>query len=494
MEPILLDMALKGAVVLALTGTVAALARSASAAARHLVWSIGLAAAATLPLLQWLLPYWNLPILPAQAPATVSGSTPVAAATAPAAPRLAEGLVWLWLAGAGATLAVFLVGRARVRWIARDAAPVDHGPWAALLVRLSGEIGLSRRVRLLQARRSTMPMMWGILRPTILLPREADRWSRALKRDVMLHELAHVQRHDYLTQMVARIACALHWFDPLAWLAARRMRLERERACDDRVIDEGSSPCDYAEHLLAVARWRSTGVRAGALGMAGGSPLGDRLKAILETGRTRRQVHLRAALGQTAVAALLVVPLAALHPEPASVPPDARDPGGVLPIPPSASAGLRGAKGSQREPSPDGTPVQAKAKKVKEAPKPLKAGGSARVAPQTIARPAASAIVEPAPHAIVRPAPRAAVGPAPHAVVELAVQPARRSVANVSHATGTRLQASVRIEMRTDTRARVEARTEVCAESEGPESRDENPPIVPSRTTLATVSQPVVTP
>ncbi|MGH7588398.1 MAG: M56 family metallopeptidase [Gemmatimonadota bacterium] len=475
MEPVLLDMALKGAVVLALTGAVAALARSASAAARHLVWSIGLAASAALPLLQWLLPDWDLAVLPGPASATVSGSVPAAAAAAPVASGLADGLVWLWLAGTAATLGVFLAGRARVRWIARHATPLDHGPWAALLIRLSGEIGLSRRVRLLQARGSTMPMMWGILRPTILLPREADRWSPALQRDVMLHELAHVQRHDYLTQMVARVACALHWFDPLAWLAAGRMRLERERACDDRVIDGGSSPCDYAEHLLAVARWRSTGVRAGALGMAGGSPLGDRLRAILETGRTRRRVRLRAALGQTAAAALLVVPLAALHPEPVSGPPDARDPGGVLPIPPSASAGLRGAQGSPREPS---------------------------AGPRSIAQPAASAVAHPAPRAVVKPVAPAVVAPV--------VQPGRRSVAPrairikpdrirplvapVSHATTTRLEANVRIEVRMETRARVEVRTEICAESEKRESGDENPPIVPSRTTLASIPQPVVTP
>ena len=204
MEPFLLDMALKGAVVLALTGAFAAMARSASASLRHLVWSIGLAAALALPLLQWLLPEWGLAILPATA--ARFDSAPVAAA----APGPSGGLAILWLMGSVATLVAFLVGRARVRWIARRAAPVDHGPWAALLLQVSGEIGLSRRVRLLQTRGSAMPMMWGVFRPTILIPREADGWSPALRREVILHELAHVQRHDYLTQMIARLACALH--------------------------------------------------------------------------------------------------------------------------------------------------------------------------------------------------------------------------------------------------------------------------------------------
>ncbi|MGH7542660.1 MAG: M56 family metallopeptidase [Gemmatimonadota bacterium] len=456
MEPVLFDMALKGAVVLALTGVVAAGARSASAAARHLVWSIGLAAAAALPLLRWLLPEWGLAVLPAPATEAVAGSVPAVAAAAPGPSGLAGGLVWLWLAGTAVTLTVFLLGRARVRWLARAATPVDHGPWAALLVRVSGEIGLSRRVRLLRARGSTMPMMWGVLRPTILIPRDADGWSPALRRDVMLHELAHVQRHDYLTQMIARLACALHWFDPLAWLGARRMRLERERACDDRVIDGGSSPCDYAEHLLAVARWHSTLVRAGALGMAGGSPLGDRLRAVLETGRTRRRVPRWASLGQTVAAALLVVPLATLHPEPVSQAADARDPGGVLPIPPSASAGLRRAGAS-----PHAAPAVAKA--------PVSA--VAQSAARDVAPPAA-------PTAPERPsaAPRA---------IRIKLGRIRPPVAPVSHAIAVRVPATVRLEMRTETRARIETRTEICTESRKGESGDENTPIVPSRTTLA---------
>ncbi|HKY60487.1 MAG TPA: M56 family metallopeptidase [Gemmatimonadota bacterium] len=440
MEPVLLDMALKGAAVLALTGAVAAGARSASAAARHFVWSIGLAAVLALPLLQWLLPDWSLAILPARQPPTVSGSMPAVAG----APDLPRGLGWLWLAGTAATLGAFLVGRLRVRWVARAATPLDHGPWAALLIRLSGEIGLSRRVRLLRGPEATMPMMWGIVRPTILLPRGADAWSPALQRDVMLHELAHVQRHDYLTQMVARLACALHWFDPLAWLAVRRMRLERERACDDRVVEGGSSPCDYAEHLLAVARWRSTGVQAGALGMAGSSPLGERLRAVLEPGRTRRRVPLRAALGQTAAAALLVVPPSALHPERVSGPPDARHRGGVLPVPPSASAGLRPADGSReasartwRKPATDSPPAPAKAEK------------RVRVAPRSVA-PAA---------------------------------PPSVTVVPISHAGATRLL----------TRARVETGTEICTDSKPGESGGEIRTRT-SRTTLAAVRRPVMTP
>src|SRR5439155_1396795 len=81
--------------------------------------------------------------------------------------------------------------------------------WRILVEDLALELGLARHVRLLQANGPAMPMTWGIRRPTILLPAEADDWSAERRRDVLLHELAHVKRHDFLIQLIARIACAV---------------------------------------------------------------------------------------------------------------------------------------------------------------------------------------------------------------------------------------------------------------------------------------------
>ena len=84
-------------------------------------------------------------------------------------------------------------------------------------------------------------MTWGILRPTLLLPgcrRVAGRRARL----VLLHELAHIRRWDFLTQSLGRLACALYWFNPLAWLALAQARAEQERACDDCVLNSGSIP------------------------------------------------------------------------------------------------------------------------------------------------------------------------------------------------------------------------------------------------------------
>jgi hypothetical protein len=172
----------------------------------------------------------------------------------------------------------------------------------------------------------------------------------------------------------------------------------------------------------------------------------------------RRRVPLRVALGQTAAAALLVVPLAALHPEPASGPPDTRDPGGVLPIPPSASAGLRMAEGSPREASAGKTWRKPATGRTATPVKAAKAAKQSRVAPRS---PATVRVI------------RAEIGKAPVRALSL------------SRVGATRLL----------TRTQVETPTEVCAESKARESGEEiEIRTRTSRTTLAAVPQAVVTP
>jgi HEAT repeat protein len=128
----------------------------------------------------------------------------------------------------------------------------------------------------------------GLLAPSVLLPPRAAEWDAERRRAVLLHELAHVQRGDCRVQALAQAACAMYWFNPLMWMTFARLRAERERACDDRVLMSGLMPSTYAGHLLEVARDLKNGLRpSAALAMARPSEFEGRLLAVLAERRCR---------------------------------------------------------------------------------------------------------------------------------------------------------------------------------------------------------------
>ena len=124
----------------------------------------------------------------------------------------------------------------------------------------------------------------GIARPRIILPSEAAGWSPERLRVVFLHELAHIKRLDGIVDVFINIALVVFWFHPLVWLACRRLRAERERACDDVVLTAGIKASDYASHLMDVAS--ELGSRPKPLWqvvtISQGSSLKDRLLCILD--------------------------------------------------------------------------------------------------------------------------------------------------------------------------------------------------------------------
>jgi HEAT repeat protein/beta-lactamase regulating signal transducer with metallopeptidase domain len=348
------DALLKATLILGLAGAATFVLGRASAAVRHLVWALALSSALVLPVLSVALPRWQLPIVTLTTP--VAPAVPEAAGARAPLPRVARSIdspgradiappgsletppsgpaaqqamtprvslalaiVALWATGAFAVVGRLAAGLLAVQWISRRTTPVVDAPWLPLAVDLAAGLGITRRLVFLESARATMPMAAGIFRPAVLMPEDANRWPLERLRIVLLHELAHVKRRDCLTHAIAQLACAVHWFNPLAWIAARHIRTERERACDDLVLACGTRGSDYAEELLEIARvmrgGRYPAVLAGAtLAMAHRSQLEGRLIAILDPKVPRSGVsQARAALAAVAVACALP-PLAAMQP------------------------------------------------------------------------------------------------------------------------------------------------------------------------------------
>jgi len=356
--PQFVEAAARASVILASTGLVAAALRRSSASARHLVWALGLTSALLVPALALAVPKLEVPIVRLAAPAVsalppeggsygeehrggriesdlpparvpgpvVSGFSRNSSVSAPASiwtratSDLSPGAILfaIWALGAALVLGRMLLGLVAVQWMSRRTRLVTDGPWLALARGLAADLRLVR-VRFVESATASMPMAWGIFRPSVLMPADANAWPMHRLRVVLLHELAHVKRRDCLTHLVAQIVCAAYWFNPLAWIAARRLRSERERACDDLVLAAGTRGSDYADELLDIARvmhaQRFPAVLAGAsLAMAHRSQLEGRLIAILDPSMPRRGLTRARAAAAASVFAILIVSVASVQP------------------------------------------------------------------------------------------------------------------------------------------------------------------------------------
>jgi len=334
---LLLDAALKGTSLLLLSGALVLALRRASAATRHLVWSLGLFAMLALPLCSLILPAWHVRVVSAP-PSGNGGERMVARVESPVVrgssqigrsrsarvaahvgsatvPFRAGWILSLWAIILALLSARIAVGECCVRRIRQRSRPFEAPQVRALLGKVTPSLRVSRAVELRTSAEIAIPFTHGWWRPAVLLPAEAERWSRQQFEWVLAHELAHVRRNDYLTQMAAQFACALFWFHPLVWLSAFAMRREREQACDDMVLSLGHPAADYAEFLLALSRSLQSrnGAWSTSVAMAQSSRLEVRMKALLDPHLNHKPLAASRALLTALLAALLLLPVAAMR-------------------------------------------------------------------------------------------------------------------------------------------------------------------------------------
>jgi beta-lactamase regulating signal transducer with metallopeptidase domain len=210
----------------------------------------------------------------------------------------------IWLAGTVVLFGRFwknLVGLKRLR----EASSVSQSEDLSFLPQdARGKFGIGRRrsITVLQNETIKMPLTWGVLRHFILLPMDFEQLPAESRRAVMIHESAHIKRLDFVVRMLAEIMCATLWFQPLVWIARRKLREEQERAADDRVLAAGEKASGYAKMLLELYDRIPNRSLAMAVGIAGSSSLKARLEAILSPNLKRRppsmsQVFIIALLG-----------------------------------------------------------------------------------------------------------------------------------------------------------------------------------------------------
>lgn len=366
---VLVDSAAKGMALLGLAAIAAVGLRRDSAATRHFVWLLAMVAMLVVPAMSVMLPEWR--VLPRWASIMVAfrglsqtprveifpdpemgvaaeiGSPsgdgisdtsraepsiePRSSSSSLAHPILTTATLpnrqWLdqlpliWVIGFSLLILRLAVARGALFRIERQAVDTRKSGneyqdrFVTALDSACPQIGIRRTVTLLIHPEKTIPLVWGIFRLRLMLPVAARQWSDDQLQSVLLHELAHLKRGDTVAQLLTQLACAVHWFNPCVWVAAWRISVERERACDDLVLAKGIRASTYASHLLEIvsglspSRW----TQACGLAIARKSSLEARLIAVLNSNLNRRDLSAALVAGVLLIAMAVVIPVAMLR-------------------------------------------------------------------------------------------------------------------------------------------------------------------------------------
>ena len=329
----LLGLAFKSLLIAGVTLAVLHLTRGRSASERSLIAHLGLVALVALPLASLMLPSLNvaLPEALRPAPAIEEVAAPagliVPDETLPAKPdglaapapsteqKQAPSFDWTpyaYAVPAAALLLVTLLALLRLVALRSRAQVLVDPTWLTALAHAQRRMGFKNGTALLTSNELSSPISWGLMRPVILL-NEAALDARGEAEAIIAHELAHVARLDWAKLMLARVATAIFWFNPLAWVLAREAHQLREEAADDAVLAANIDGADYAQLLVGVARHECKGLLLGAHGVAPSKgSLRRRVGRVLDETLTRTPATKSWMAGFGAGMLVMAAPLAAL--------------------------------------------------------------------------------------------------------------------------------------------------------------------------------------
>ena len=335
MMAVLIGIALKSLLIAGLSLGLLKLMTNRSAAERSWVAHVGLFALLIMAFAPLMLPGWNVeaPALlgqtaqPVMAAKTADlGSTAranpgsiVPAGLTIAKPAQAQSLISpgaaataLYAVPAAMLLLITLLALARLMVLRTRAEVLVDGHWLGALARAQRRMGFKHGTALLTSDDLASPISWGLMRPVILLNSRAVEATGEAEA-IIAHELAHVARMDWIKLLLARVATALFWFNPLVWILAREAHQLREEAADDSVLGADIVDTDYAQLLVGVARHECPGLLLGAHGVAPSrSSLARRVARVLDGKSVRGPAPRSFTLGIFVGAVLIAAPLAAL--------------------------------------------------------------------------------------------------------------------------------------------------------------------------------------
>jgi TonB family protein len=283
---LLLDSALKATLILLAAWAASFALRRASAGVRHAIWLAAILAVGLLPAVLSI-PRSAIPSAARIVAPVFATTTQAVSAKLPSLPGNILPIVWAL--GAFILLARLALGIFAALRITRTARKMNGT---------------------LYSDRASTPLTWGFLSPVVILPAYAESWTDQQRAPVIRHERAHIERQDWLWQMLSSALTAVFWFHPLMWLANFQLRREAEYAADDLVLASGTAPSDYATRLVEVARRvQQFSVPAVAIPMVRRPELERRVRSILDPSGSRSSAGILVRSAIALAAAALLIPI-----------------------------------------------------------------------------------------------------------------------------------------------------------------------------------------
>ncbi len=301
---VLFSASIRSAVLGGLTWIMLKVVRAKAAAVHHAAWTAVLLAMLLMPFLRMAVPPFRLPLLPSSKtqstvvqpvhrPLTSDGEMTGAGDTAKARSSQAEppwitshwSVLLLALYAAGASL--LLLRQSIGYFVAYRLVRRSQLLGTTDVLRLKHRLPSGVKIRdLRQSSLVRVPIVVGVLKPSIILPSDWSAWKEEKLAAVLAHELSHVQRCDSLVRFLSTFNTCLYWFHPLAWWLDSHLSELAEQVSDDSALVAVADRRKYAEVLLGFAATASKGagrVRWPGLAMASTSYLGARIERILSS-------------------------------------------------------------------------------------------------------------------------------------------------------------------------------------------------------------------
>lgn len=279
----------QGAAIGVIAAIVLVLVDNSRASARYTISCIALASCAAI-----FLATFAYALVPAGAAGTTIGPLPAdfAPAGAPTAPpqaatlplQLVQGIAGLWIAGVVVLQSRLALQCMMIRRLTMRAVSAPTANWIATFEALKRDLRVSPRVRILRSAAADVPMVAGWVSPVVLVPVSAfASLSPDQLKAVLVHELAHIRRHDHVLNAIQILIETALFFHPVTWWLSNQVRTERENCCDDAAVRSSPHPRIFAEALARLETIRSASPQA-ALAATGG-PLMSRIARIVGTNR-----------------------------------------------------------------------------------------------------------------------------------------------------------------------------------------------------------------